>query len=200
MSMAVLCRYAPRSSPRKRGPIFQSPRCEARWVPAFAGTTHLGLGPSSFNALLHRLHLGGCRIGPAQRWREHHLDIAADGMAGAGAELERLEPAAERGELVDGLRALIAAPGHARSEAIVGLAAALAAQPHVLRPHRDLHRIARLDAPWHQRGEAVAAGIDGAELAVARKESAREQVGGAGEARHEQVGGTIVDLVRRRHL
>src|SRR5262245_24837253 len=33
------------------GPIFQRPRCEARWLPAFAGTTHLDWAPA--NSPLH---------------------------------------------------------------------------------------------------------------------------------------------------
>ena len=54
---------------------------------AAAGTPCLGRG-------LVRLHVLPRRIGPAQRRRQHHLDVAADRITHAGAELERLEPAA----------------------------------------------------------------------------------------------------------
>src|SRR5215470_10432261 len=94
------------------------------------------------------------RIGPARRRRQRDLDVGADRIAGAGAELESLEAGAERGELVDRLRALVAPPGDARGEAVLLVAGA---EPHVLRPHRDAHGVAGLDLGVHQRGEFVAA-------------------------------------------
>ena len=74
------------------------------------------------------------------------------------------------------------------------------AKPHVLGPHRDLDRFTRLDVGRHQRREAMPSGVDDAELAVALEHAAREQARRTGEIRHEQVGRTIVDLVRGRHL
>src|SRR5262245_43252143 len=44
--------------------------------------------------LLQRRLLAG-RIGPAQRRRQHHVDVAADWIAHIGAELERLDPPAQ---------------------------------------------------------------------------------------------------------
>src|SRR5712691_3215258 len=55
------------------------------------------------------------RIGPAQRRRQDEVDVAADRMARAGAEFERLEPAAQHRELVDGLHALVMLGGNPRS-------------------------------------------------------------------------------------
>src|SRR5262249_8769784 len=117
-----------------------------------------------------------------------------------GAELECFEPAAERGELIDGLRALITASGDAGGGPGVWLRRATLAEPHVLRPHRDLDRLARLDARRHERREALTARVDRAEFAVAREHAAREQVRRPREAGDEQVRRSIVDLVRRGHL
>src|SRR5215831_6785463 len=137
-----------------------------------------------------------CGIGPAQRGRQNDVHLAANRMAGMGAELDRLEPSAEHGELIDRLRALITAPGDAGGEPIVALGRAILAEPHVLRPHRDLDRFARLDARRHERREALAARVDGTEFAVAREHAAREQVRRPREVGDEQVGRAIVDLVR----
>src|SRR5262249_57216147 len=106
-------------------------------------------------------------IAPAQRGGKTAAPLAANRMAGMSTELERLEPSAEHGELIDRLRALITAPGDAGGEPIVGLGRAILAEPHVLRPHRDLDRFARLDARRHERREALAARVDSAEFAVA---------------------------------
>src|SRR5262249_54769569 len=48
------------------------------------------------------------RIGPAQGGRQYNTDIAAARIAHAGAELDRLDPAAQHGEFVDRLGALVA--------------------------------------------------------------------------------------------
>src|SRR5262249_6830991 len=99
-----------------------------------------------------------CGIGPAQRGRQNDVHLAANRMAGMGAELDRLEPSAEHGELIDRLRALITAPGDAGGEPIVALGRAILAEPHVLPPHRDLFRLAHLDARRPQRRAALGAG------------------------------------------
>jgi hypothetical protein len=41
-------------------------------------------------------------------------------------------------------------------------------------------------------------GLDEAEIAAALQHAAGEQVGGAGEMRHDQIDRPVVDLVRRR--
>src|SRR5262245_2997804 len=84
-----------------------------------------------------------CRIGPAQRRRENHLHVTADRVPRMGAELERLDAAAERGELIDGLRALITTRSDAGGESIIGIPHAILAEPYVLRPHCNPDRRAR---------------------------------------------------------
>src|SRR4051812_29180241 len=121
-------------------------------------------------------------------------------MAHAGAKLERFQPAAKHRELVDGLRTLIALAGDARGEPIVGPRLRMRAKPNVLGPNRDLDRFAALYVGRHHRRESMATGLDDAELAVALEDAARDQARRTGEIRHEQVGGTIIDLVRSRQL
>src|SRR5262249_48533921 len=118
---------------------------------------------------------------------------AANPIGAMRAELERFEPAAEHGDFVDRLRALITAPGEAGGEPIVGLRRAILAEPHVLRPHRDLDRLARLDARGQERREALATRVDRAEFAVAREHAAREQVRRPREAGDKQVPRAIAD-------
>src|SRR6516164_10030229 len=117
-----------------------------------------------------------CGIGPAQRGRQNDVHLAANHISGLRAELERFEPPAEHGELIDRLRALVTAAGDTSREPIVGLRCSILAEPHVLRSHRDLDRLARLDVRRHQRREALAARLDGAEFAVARQHAASEQI------------------------
>ena len=112
-----------------------------------------------------------------------------------------MEPAtAKHRELVDGLRTLIALTGDARGEPIVGLRLPMRAEPNVLGPNRDLDRFATLYVGQHHRRESMATGLDDAELAVALEDAARDQARRTGEIRHEQVGRTIIDLIRGRQL
>src|SRR5262249_61287853 len=92
------------------------------------------------------------------------------------AESERFEPPAEHGELIDRLRALVTAADDTGREPIVGLRCSILAKPHVLRSERDFDRLARLDVGRHQRREALAARLDGAELAAARQHAAPEPI------------------------
>src|SRR5260370_33398470 len=82
--------------------------------------------------LLHACVLA-CRISPAQRRRENHVHVTADRVPRIGAELERLDAPAERGELIDCLRALIAARPDAGGEALVVARQAALAQPYFCR-------------------------------------------------------------------
>ena len=66
-------------------------------------------------------------------------------MPGMRAKLERFDAPAERGELIDGLRALIAARSDAGRESIIGTPrGAILAEPYVLGPHCDPDRRARI--------------------------------------------------------
>src|SRR6185436_15617843 len=129
----------------------------------------------SHSFALLRPRVFACRIGPTHRRWEDDLHLAADCMAHAGAELERLQPAAKHRELVDGLRTLIALTGDARGEPIVGLRLPMLAKPNVLGPNRDLDRLAAPYVGRHHRRESMAAGLDDAVLAVALEDAARDQ-------------------------
>src|ERR1700693_180112 len=114
------------------------------------------------------------RIGPAQRRRQHDVDLAVDRIARAAAELECGEFPAEHGEAVDRLRALVTLDEDARREPVrSGPARAVGSEPHVFRAPRDLHRGARANARRQPGDEAMAGWrLDRAELAVAVEHAA----------------------------
>src|SRR5262249_39427887 len=112
-----------------------------------------------------------------------------------GAELERLDAAAQRGELIDGLRALITARSDAGGESIIGTSHAILAEPYVLRPHCDPDCRARIEPRRRERREALHARFDRGKFAVARKHAAGEQVRCAGELGHKKTAPTILHLL-----
>src|SRR6185437_2822582 len=81
-------------------------------------------------------------IGPACFLWQADRRLGADGVPRGGAELERLEPVAEQIDVIDGLRALVAAIGDACGE---GIAAIAFAKRDVFRPQRDPHLVADLE-------------------------------------------------------
>src|SRR6266581_2428874 len=112
-------------------------------------------------------------------------------MAGCGSEFKDFQSAPEQIDIVDGLRALIAAIEHARGKYV---AAVLPANTDVFRPQRDAHLVTRIERVQQRRLPSPAvAEVDHAKLAVASDQSAREFVGGAGEIGDEQVGRPIID-------
>src|SRR4030088_1013919 len=119
-------------------------------------------------------------------------------MAGRRAELQYLKPSAEQIDVVDGLRALIAAIDNAGRKEVCAI---LLAEPDILRPQRNAHLFAGVERMQQRRLPAPAlAEVDDAELAIARDQRAGEFVGGAGEIGDEQIGRPGVDLVGRADL
>src|SRR5438132_7964375 len=134
----------------------------------------------------------GIAIGPERLARQRDRRGAADRVARRRAELERFQPPAEDIDVVDGLRALVAAIEHTR---LVRVGAVALAERDVLGPQRDAHRIARRDRLQERGLRALALPeVDRAELAVAREERPGELVRRAGEVGDEEIGGAIVDL------
>src|SRR6266480_7334274 len=137
-------------------------------------------------------------IGPATLAWQRNRRLDPDLMAGRGAEFKDLQSPAEQINVVDGLRALIAAIEHARGKYV---AAVLPANTDVFRAQRDAHLVTRIERVQQRRLPSPAvAEVDHAKLAVASDQSSGEFVGGAGEISDKQVGRPIVDLVRRPHL
>src|SRR6266849_7905103 len=83
------------SSPRKRGPIFQRPRCAAPWVPAFAGTTGSVVASDS-SRIECRLLAGAVTLERAllaDRVRALEDPVLPGGEAGEDLRLHGLRPA-----------------------------------------------------------------------------------------------------------
>lgn len=131
---------------------------------------------------------------PCQRHRGRRADLVPRG----GAELQRLQPLPEQGDVVHRLRALVAAVGDLRRED-VGAAASADAQG--LGAERDADLVADADIVQQRCFAAAAvAEVDHAVCAVARDQRARQFVGGARKIGDEKVGGAVIDLVRGAHL
>src|SRR5258708_12367673 len=114
-------------------------------------------------------------------------------MAGGGAELEDLQSPAEQIDVVDGLRALIAAIEDARGKYI---GAILLADPDVFRPQCDTHLVAQTKRVQQCRlASPSVAKVDHAKLAVASDQGAGNLFGGAGEIVDEQIARPILDLI-----
>src|SRR5947209_6724117 len=114
-------------------------------------------------------------IGPTGVPRQANRRFSADLMPRRGAEFEDLQPVAEQIDVVDGLRALIAAVDDARSERI---GAVLFANRDIFRPQRDPHLFARPERMQQRRvGAPPAAEIDHAEFAVTLDQRAGKLVG-----------------------
>ena len=76
-------------------------------------------------------------IRPAAFARKGNRGLDPDLMPGRSAKLQRLQPPAEQIDVVNGLRALIAAVDHATGK---NIGAILPADPDVFRPQRDYRR------------------------------------------------------------
>src|SRR6185503_2830942 len=116
-------------------------------------------------------------IGPQAIARQRDRRRAADVVARGGAELEHFQAAAKQLDVVNRLRALVAAVDYARLQA----GAVGSADGDVFRPQRDAYFVARPHAVQQRRLEPAAVGdLDHADIAVALDQNAGELVGGAG--------------------
>src|SRR6478672_1101353 len=107
-------------------------------------------------------------------------------MAGGGAEFEDFQSPPEQIDVIDGLRALIAAIENARGKYV---AAVLPADSDIFRAQCDAYLVTRIERVQQRRlPSPAAAEINHAKLAVAPNQGAGELVGGAGEIGDEQVG------------
>ena len=116
-------------------------------------------------------HRSAYRDRPSNSPRQRHRGFDADLMPRCGAELERLQPAAEQVDVIDGLRALVAAVEHAGGERYWRRCAA---DRDVFRAQRDAHLVARAELLQQRRLAAPPlAEIDHAEIAVALRPTCR---------------------------
>src|SRR5437660_3418379 len=130
VASVMLCSYAEINLGKRH---VARPRCARASEPATDRRRRIG------NALIVRRR-PAVAIGPTGVPRQRNRRFDANLMPRRGAKFEHLQPVAEQVDVVDGLRALVAAIDDARDERVD---AVLSADRDIFRPQRDPHLFAQ---------------------------------------------------------